>query len=376
MAALLPAPWQRRRLAAWLPLAAGLALAVVGLVLSGGIPAPGVMSTLPAAAGGVLGWIVSSVLDTLAVARGGTDAARAMVATGGFSLLLWLAAAAVCGSWAVVALVGRTRGGQSDRPPARAAWQRPPFRGADEHQTADAGLDCGARRHHGVLGPGDVGARYYQLAPGAVVHGDVVALGGNTFGTGRATGRVVGLGSLGFGARGQAARPAGSVAWGRGLLRIGLWVIVGSLLLLLAPRAARGAGEQVVRQLWQTPMIGVLGLLVWFVTVVLALGVTATPLSAGCLLLAVALLLLAKVVGVVGVAWVLGKAAVPALPAAWRGELPRTGIAILVLATLSAVPLLGAAVWLIVNVLGVGAVVGAVLHRLPVARPLTGLAAR
>jgi hypothetical protein len=67
------------------------------------------MSTLPAAAGGVLGWIVSSVLDTLAAARGGTDAARAMVAAGGFSLLLWLAVAAVCGSWAVVALVGRTR---------------------------------------------------------------------------------------------------------------------------------------------------------------------------------------------------------------------------------------------------------------------------
>jgi len=109
--ALPPAPWQRRRLAGWLPLAAGLALAVVGLVLSGGIPAPGVMSSLPAAAGGVLGWIVSSVLDTLAAARGGTDAARAMVTTGGFSLLLWLAAAAVGGSWAVVALVGRNRSG-------------------------------------------------------------------------------------------------------------------------------------------------------------------------------------------------------------------------------------------------------------------------
>jgi hypothetical protein len=215
-----------------------------------------------------------------------------------------------------------------------------------------------------------------ELGPGAVVHGDVVALGGNTFGTGRVTGRVVGLGSLGFGARGHAARPAGSVAWGMGLLRIGLWVIVGSLLLLLAPRAARGAGEQVVRQLWQTPVIGVLGLLVWFVTVVLALGVTATPLGAGCLLLAVALLLLAKFVGVVGVAWVLGRAAIPALPATWRGELPRTGIAILVLAALSAIPFLGAAVWLIVNVLGVGAVVGAVLHRLPLARPLPGLAAR
>jgi hypothetical protein len=81
-------------------------------------------------------------------------------------------------------------------------------------------------------------------------------------------------------------------------------------------------------------------------------------------------------VGVVGVAWVLGKAAVPALPPAWRGELPRTGIATLVLTVLSAVPLLGAAVWLVVNVVGVGAVVGAVLHRLPLAHPLPGLAAR
>ena len=111
MTALPPAPWQRRRLAAWLPLAAGLALAVLGLVLSGGIPASGVMSSLPGAAGGVLAWIVSSVLDTLAAARGGTGAARVMVATGGFSLLLWLAAAALGGSWAVVALVGRTRSG-------------------------------------------------------------------------------------------------------------------------------------------------------------------------------------------------------------------------------------------------------------------------
>jgi len=96
---------------AWLPLAAGLALAAVGLVLSGGIPAPDVMSSLPGVAGGVIGWILSSVLDALAAARGGTDAARAMVATGGFSLLLWLVAAAVGGSWAVVARLGRSRGG-------------------------------------------------------------------------------------------------------------------------------------------------------------------------------------------------------------------------------------------------------------------------
>jgi hypothetical protein len=215
-----------------------------------------------------------------------------------------------------------------------------------------------------------------ELAPGAVVHGDVVALGGSAFGAGRATGRVVGLGSLGFGTRGYASRAAGSVAWGMGLLRVGLWVILGSLLLLLAPRAVRGAGEQVVRQLWQTPVVGVLGLIVWLVTVVLALGVTATPLGAGTLLLAVVLLLVAKLVGVVAVAWLLGNAAVRALPPAWRGELPRTGIALLVMTALSTVPIFGGALWMVVNVMGVGAAVGALLQRLPLARLLPRLAAR
>jgi hypothetical protein len=111
MAALPVAPWQRRHLTAWLPLAAGVALAALGLVLSGGLPASGVMSSLPAAAGALLGWIVSSILDTLAAARGGTDAARAIVTAGGFWLLLWLGAAALGGGWAVVRLAGRTRGG-------------------------------------------------------------------------------------------------------------------------------------------------------------------------------------------------------------------------------------------------------------------------
>jgi len=215
-----------------------------------------------------------------------------------------------------------------------------------------------------------------ELAPGAVVRGDVVALGGSAFGAGSATGRVVGLGSLGLGGKARASRPAGSVAWGLGLLRVGLWVVVGSLLVFFAPRTVRGAGEQVLRQLWQTPLIGVLSLLVWLVTVVLALAVTATPLGAGCLLLAVALLLVAKLVGVAAVAWLLGKAAVPALPITWRGELPRTGIALLIMTALSAVPVLGAALWLVVNVVGVGAVAGALLQRLPLALPFPRLASR
>ena len=112
VAALPPAPWLRRRVAAWLPLAAGLALATLGLVVSGGVPAPGVVSSLPGAAGAVGGWLVSSFLDALAAARAGTDAAQAVTAAGGVWMLLWLVAAALGGSWAVVTLTGRHRGGR------------------------------------------------------------------------------------------------------------------------------------------------------------------------------------------------------------------------------------------------------------------------
>jgi hypothetical protein len=111
MAALPPAPWQRRRLAAWLPLAAGLAFVACGLLLLGGIPASGTVAQLPAAAGGLLGWIASSALDALVAARGGSDAARALVAAGGMWILVWLIVAALGGSWAVMSLVARPRRG-------------------------------------------------------------------------------------------------------------------------------------------------------------------------------------------------------------------------------------------------------------------------
>jgi len=111
MAALPPAPWQKRRLAAWLPLAAGLAFVACGLLLLGGIPASGTVAQLPAAAGGLLGWVASSALDALVAARGGSDAARALVAAGGMWLLVWLIAAALGGSWAVMSLVTRPRRG-------------------------------------------------------------------------------------------------------------------------------------------------------------------------------------------------------------------------------------------------------------------------
>ena len=215
-----------------------------------------------------------------------------------------------------------------------------------------------------------------ELGPGAVVRGDVVALGGSAFGSGKATGRVVGLGSLGFGGRGYASRPAGSVAWGLGLLRVGLWVMVGSLLLVLAPRAVRGTGEQALRQLADAGdrraraarlvRDGGAGA-----------GGDGNPARRG-----------VPALGGRACCWPSSSGwwespgcwAMPpsgALPLPWRGELPRTGIALLVMTALSTVPVFGAAVWLVVNVVGVGSVVGALLHRYryrcssPLRHPLT-----
>ncbi len=111
VAALPPAPWQRRRIGAWLPLAAGLAMAAVGLVLLGGVPAPSAVAGLPAALGGVLGWIAAAAVGGLVAARGGADAIRTLAAAGGAWFLVWLSLAAAGGAWAVVALAARPRSG-------------------------------------------------------------------------------------------------------------------------------------------------------------------------------------------------------------------------------------------------------------------------
>jgi len=107
MAVLPAARWQRRSLAAWLPVAAGLALVVAGLVLLGGIPAAGVAASVPGVAGGFLGWLATWTLDALAAAQGGSDAARALAALGGVWLIVWLVATALGGTWVALALAHR-----------------------------------------------------------------------------------------------------------------------------------------------------------------------------------------------------------------------------------------------------------------------------
>lgn len=114
MAGLPPAPWRRRRVATWLPLAAGLGLMGTGLALLGGVPAPSAVAALPGLAGGALAWAASATLDALAAARGSVDAVHALVAAQGLSMLASLIFAAAGGGWAVRALVrSRHRGEQS-----------------------------------------------------------------------------------------------------------------------------------------------------------------------------------------------------------------------------------------------------------------------
>jgi hypothetical protein len=107
MAALPPAPWRHRRLAAWLPVAAGFALFGIGLGLLGGVPAPGAVSVLPGALGGLAAWVASSLLDAVAAARGGAEAVDALLAVEGLSLVLFLLLTAASGGYAVRALVRR-----------------------------------------------------------------------------------------------------------------------------------------------------------------------------------------------------------------------------------------------------------------------------
>lgn len=112
VAALPPAPWQRRRAATWLPLAAGVGLVGTGFALLGGIPAPSAMAELPGVAGGFLAWLGSSVLDAVAAARVSSEAVRVTLAAEGLWLVLWAAVTALGGGWALRALVRPGAGGR------------------------------------------------------------------------------------------------------------------------------------------------------------------------------------------------------------------------------------------------------------------------
>jgi len=216
-----------------------------------------------------------------------------------------------------------------------------------------------------------------RLAPGASVRGDVVALGGRVTGAGTVTGRVASAGGLGLVGGAEAAASGGRVsALGLGLLRAGAWLVVGSLVILGFPERVRSLGHRVAADGWRSLLVGALAVGVWLALAVLALAVTNSPLGVAVVLAAVAVLLAFKLAGVVAVAWAAGRVLARVLPAGMRGETARTGAALFALLLLALVPLVGPLAWLVVNVVGIGAAVGALLERRPFALAVPGLATR
>lgn len=204
-----------------------------------------------------------------------------------------------------------------------------------------------------------------ELGPAAEVSGEAVAVGGVVSGSGVVRGRVVAIGSL---RPGSATGASGDLrtALGLHLLRIGGWVVLGTAILLLLPRTIHANVQRLQAQPLRTAMIGLVMLTVWLAAAILAAVVVRSAVGAGLLLAGTGLLLVIKTLGIVAAAWRLGELTVALLPLGLRGEVPRTGIALAALATLSILPVVGPAVWVAANVLGIGAVTWGALQRLPV----------
>jgi hypothetical protein len=213
------------------------------------------------------------------------------------------------------------------------------------------------------------------LGRGARVSGDAVAVGGAVQGVGSIAGRAVSIASLDAAAfpPAGAAAPA-RVAWGMRALRVGGWLIVAALLLLAFPRQVRRGGERLRLMPFRTFLAGGLSLAVWLIVVLLTLALAVSRLGVAFLLVGVLIFLIAKVLGLLAVAWLLGWGLRQVLPVAWRGEIARTGAGMFVLAVIGLLPLLGPLVWLAANIAGVGAMVAVlVVPRLAAATlPLRG----
>lgn len=201
-----------------------------------------------------------------------------------------------------------------------------------------------------------------RLETGADVTGEAVAIGGEVTGPGTVRGRSVSFGSQGAGA---ARSPAGlRAAWGLRLLRLGGWVLLGTLLVVAVPRAVRAGAVRLALHPVRVVLVGAATLGVWLAGMMLAAIVVRSPVGAGVLVLGAVLLLVAKTAGIVVAAWWLGWRCALLLPAPLRGELPRTGVAVAVLVAASLLPVLGGALWIAANVAGIGTIAWGLVHRL------------
>ena len=214
------------------------------------------------------------------------------------------------------------------------------------------------------------------LLAGGRVSGDAVALGGRVVGEGEVGGRAVSLAGLGlFDTSDSPVLEQSRKGWGLRIAWLGGWLLIGNLLLLLVPRTVRRTGRELVSTPLRTAAVGV-GL-VLFSLALLVVGLALSRSLVGVFLLVAVLLALlaAKLVGVVGMAWVVGEWLQPRLPLSLRSEIVRTAAGLTLLCVLASAPWFGAGFWALANVGALGAAATLILRRQPVvsAVPLSGV---
>lgn len=177
------------------------------------------------------------------------------------------------------------------------------------------------------------------------VDGDLVVLGGSLQGSGEVRGRSWVVGGH---------PPTGLTSLGWVSVRLGLWLLVSFLLLAFLPQALRHGAEVLAAKPWASLLSG-LGFLLLWLSVAVLVGITVHgPLALLFWAVLAAFFLGLKAFGVVGLAWVCGRALRLWLPVGLRGEIPRTGLAMAGLVLLSLLPFVGAPLWVLASVLGMG----------------------
>lgn len=216
-----------------------------------------------------------------------------------------------------------------------------------------------------------------DLSSAARVHGDVVAIGGTVRGAGNVAGRIVNLDALGGVLTPVRGGSAGVVPEsGLACLRVGGWVVLATVLALLARRRVKRGADELARHPWRVAAVGGLTLIVWLATSILAIAVAGSLLGGVLFAASVGGFVIAKAIGIASLAWAAGSRLAAWLPLPLRGEIPRTGVAMLALVALSLVPVVGSAAWVLASVVGIGSVVSGVLSPRPVALALARVALR
>ncbi|MFN3413315.1 MAG: hypothetical protein ACK42L_04555 [Thermoanaerobaculum sp.] len=183
------------------------------------------------------------------------------------------------------------------------------------------------------------------LAQTGQVDGDLVVLGGSLKSSGTIRGKswVVG---------GQPPEGLSALPWA--LVRLGLWLLLSFLLVALVPQVVRGGAEVLAERPVCSAVSGLGFLFLWLSVAVLVGASVRGGLALVLWALLALVLLVVKALGLVALAWAVGRRLRVWLPVSLRGEIPRTGLVLAGLVLLSAVPWVGMPLWAVANVLAVG----------------------